>query len=95
MSLWTVRTEGDALVYMIDCTLATITQMAMRKSRPVGEFNRQISIAQKGLRWAMEFKVPLDSRPKDVAEKFGGDVNAWATDVMNRYGKLAPRRRDA
>ena len=84
-----MRNEGEALVYLIDCTLATVCGMALNKRRPAGEFRRQISIAQKGLDWAIAFRVPLSSRPKDVVEKFRGSVNEWAHDFIERK-KVSP-----
>lgn len=73
-----VKNEGEALMYLIDCTLATVCHMAMLKSRKKGEYQRQIRIAEKGLGWAKAFGVPLTSRAKDVEEKHDGSVVEWA-----------------
>ncbi len=73
-----ISNEGEALVYLIDCTLATVQSLATKKSRPAAEFRRQIAIAQKGMLWCRDFNVPLSSRPKEVEEKFGGNVTLWA-----------------
>jgi len=74
-----VRSPEDALVYLVDCTLATVSSMAMKKSRTKGEFQRQISIAQKGLNWLREMGIPLDSsRAEDICEKHNGSVEEWA-----------------
>ncbi len=50
-----VRTPAAALVYLADCTLATVISLAMKKSRPVGEYRRQISIAQSAVDWIRAF----------------------------------------
>lgn len=71
-----VRTPEDALSYLVDCTLATVTSMAMRKSRPKGEYARQIRIAEKGIRWMREMGVDLEgTRAEDIV---GTDVAGWA-----------------
>lgn len=46
-----VRTSEEALVYITDCTLATVSGMAMTKSRKKGEYQRQIAIAQTAIDW--------------------------------------------
>ena len=76
-----VHTPADALAYLTDCTLATVCRMAMRKSRPKGEYERQIAIAEAGVQWMIEMGVPRDtySRAAEV-EKFGS-VAAWAESV--------------
>ena len=73
-----VRTPADALAYMTDCALATVCRMAMRKSRAAGEYQRQIAIAEAGVRWMIEMDIPRteNSRAADV-EKIGS-VAAWA-----------------
>jgi len=45
-----IRKPEDMVEYMIDCTLATVETMLGKKSTPKhGEFERQCSIAQKGI----------------------------------------------
>jgi len=46
---YNVRTPEQALSYITDCTLATVSSMAMRKIRGKHEYERQISIAQKAV----------------------------------------------
>lgn len=46
-----VRSACDALAYITDCQLATVSSMAMKKSRPKNEYQRQISIATKCVEW--------------------------------------------
>jgi hypothetical protein len=72
-----VRSPGDALVYLIDCTLATVEHMALKKSRSEGEYRRQQAIAQKGIDWALEFHLDLSSTRANEVQKVG-NVAAWA-----------------
>ena len=74
-----VHSGQEALAYLVDCTLATVCKMALRKSRPKGEFERQIAIAQTGIDWMREFGSPMnDSRAEDIERSFGGSVSKWA-----------------
>lgn len=77
-----VRTAEQALAYLTDCTLATVCMMAMKKSRPKGEYARQISIAQCGVDWMREFGVvDPGNRAADVLA-MGGSVADWAKQFM-------------
>lgn len=72
-----VRTPEQALIYLLDCTLATVEHMASLKSRNKTEFKRQISIAQKGIDWTIAMKIDsLTSRANDVINA-GGNVEKW------------------
>ena len=77
MNKWDVRNEGQALAYLVDCTLATVCDMAMKKSRVKSEYARQQAIAQTAIHWMDQFCVDYSStRAKDV--KAAGSVAAWA-----------------
>ena len=77
MMLNKVQTPADALVYITDCTLATVVDMAMKKSRPRGEYERQKCIAQKAIDWMDAMGVDYSgSRATQVKEE--GSVNLWA-----------------
>jgi hypothetical protein len=80
MSPLHISSPDYALVYMTDCTLATIESLAMKKTRPVNEYKRQISIAQKGIDWIKNFNICVDSevRIKPIIEEFNSDVAKWA-----------------
>ena len=41
-----VRSPWQALAYMIDCTLATVADLALTKRRSKREYSRQIAIAK-------------------------------------------------
>jgi hypothetical protein len=74
-----VRSEKDALAYIVDCTLATVCDLAGKKSAKKYELARQISIAQTGLDWMRIYGVDFScTRAFDVYEKFGGIVADWA-----------------
>lgn len=73
-----IKDPQGALAYVVDCTLATVCDMASKKSAPKGELKRQIGIAQKGLDWMNRFGVDYaHTRGKEVMEQ-GGSVSAWA-----------------
>lgn len=46
-----------ALLYLADCALATVSDMAMKKSRKKNEFERHIRIAQTAVDWIKDFKI--------------------------------------
>ena len=74
-----VRSLEDAFLYLADCQLATVSGMAMKKSRPAGEYRRQKSIAQKYVNWMRAFNVdPKGTRAEEVIFSFDSDVSAWA-----------------
>ena len=75
-----VRTPADALAYITECNLATVSEMAMKKSRPKREFSRQVSIAQIAVDWMACFSIELTGRAKNVEE--AGSVWTWAEHYM-------------
>lgn len=70
-----VRTVEQALAYITDCTLATVSHMAMHKSRPKGEYKRQIAIAQTAVTWMREMGVDVSGTR---AEEISSSVAEWA-----------------
>jgi len=78
-----VRTPEQALAYLTDCTLATVCDLAAKRSRPKHEFDRQKTMAQTAINWMLEMKVDFhDTRARDVVDKHGGSVDAWAATFM-------------
>lgn len=74
-----VRTPEQALAYVTDCTLATVCDLAGKKSRSKSEFERQKSIAQTAIDWMVDMKVDFSStRARQVVEIHGRSVDAWA-----------------
>lgn len=77
-----VQTPGDALLYSLDCTLATVDDMAMKKSRPKGEYRRQIAIAQGQYDWVLGFNINMaGTRAEDVRIHFNGSVADYAKEM--------------
>ena len=73
-----VRTEADAIAYLVDCTLATVSDMAVKKSRKKHEYSRQISIAQTGVNWMRDFGIDQTWTRADEVKGFGWSVAEWA-----------------
>lgn len=83
-----MRNCEDGLLYLVDCTLATVEGMAMKKKPPAGELTRQIEIAQRGLDCLIVAKVDVSSiRAGEIVQSFNRSVKAWADNthkVSNR-----------
>lgn len=75
-----VRTPEQALLYLADCTLATVADMAMKKSKSKSEFQRQIAIAQSAVDWVKDFniEVKVGSRVYDVLAQPDKKVETWS-----------------
>lgn len=81
-----VRDPSAALAYLVDCTLATVADMAMKKSRPKHEYKRQQAIAQSGVDWLVQFGCDWhDTRVAKVIA-CGGSVAAWAASQEASHG---------
>lgn len=65
-----VKTPGDALVWLVNQTLETVTIHAQRRKPVKSEWRRQMSIAQKGLAWILQFKLDTSSLPNGVQFDF-------------------------
>jgi hypothetical protein len=77
-----VKTPEEALAYMLDCTLATVETLAMKKSRTKSEFNRHMSIAQQCLDWAHSMNVDYSHTRGSEVDKFNRSVADWARQYM-------------
>ncbi|WP_409286912.1 hypothetical protein [Pseudomonas guariconensis] len=78
MSKHDVQDVGGALAYLTDCTLATVDQLAMKKSASKSELQRQIGIAQSGIDWMKRFGVDYAKTRARQVDEFGGSVAVWA-----------------
>jgi hypothetical protein len=88
MVLVTSKAEGDmtkhfetpegALLYMTECTLATVERAIMKSSYPKSELKRQINIAQVGVSFFHHRNIKTSGRVLDVCLDYDGDVAAWA-----------------
>lgn len=77
MSKYDVRDTGGALAYITDCTLATVCDLACKRSAPKSELSRQISIAQSAIDWMDQFGIDY-SHTRAAEVKKIGKVAAWA-----------------
>lgn len=74
-----IRSVSDALSYLVDCQLATVACLAMKKSRGAYDYNRHVKIAKTGVEMMREFNVCLDgNRAAQVVSQHNGSVSAWA-----------------
>ena len=74
-----ILTTEQAFSYLVDCTLATVCALAMKKSRSKGEFKRQTSMAQTGVNWIFVMGIDCKgSRAEEVIQLYGQSVSAWA-----------------
>lgn len=77
-----VRTPEQALAYVTDCTLATVSSIVMKKTRCNYEYERQINIAQKACDWMEEMKIdPVTTRAEDIIGKC--TVAEWAKQYLD------------
>ena len=78
MNKHNVKTAADALLYITDCTLATVCDMAQKKSRQKHEYARQKAIAQQAIDWMKRMGIsPNGTRAYDVS--LVGSVEKWAS----------------
>lgn len=82
-----VKTPEDALLYLANCQLATVCDLACKKSRIKSDYTRQKSIAQLFCDWIRAFKIPVvgNNRVGDVT--VAGSVEAWAKKFEPTEGK--------
>lgn len=80
-----VRTPEEAILYLLDCTLATVSDMAMKKSRGKHEFERQIAIAQTAIDWMIDFNITPEkgSRAEQVIILANKSVMVWSVKYLS------------
>lgn len=72
----------EGFVYLVDCTLATVETLACKKKPPVGEYLRQIEMAQRSINCLIETRSELyGTRAEEVYVKFAGSVQGWANAI--------------
>lgn len=72
-----VETPEQALLYLTECSLATVEHMSMLKSKSKSEYGRQILIAQRACDWLDKFGIdPKGTRAEDIIGKC--QVEDWA-----------------
>lgn len=76
-----LRDQDDALLYITECNLATVSDLAGRSRPPKYELSRQINIAQVGIDWVAKFVTPGDEvgcgRVSNIINN-GITVQEWA-----------------
>ncbi len=82
-----IRTVENAFAYFTDCTLATVCDMAMTKSRKVGEYRRQKAIAQHMCDVMRDHKIVDDGNRYNDVMKFSPThgVELWAKDMEIKF----------
>lgn len=80
-----VRNEKQALIYLTDCLLATVSDMAMKKSRKKNEYERHIQIAQTSVNWLKDFNISIEigSRAYEVMSSSSQSVKEWSSKYEN------------
>jgi hypothetical protein len=78
-----VKSPEDALLYLADCQLATVVQLAYKKSRGKGDYERQKDIAQHFCDWIKRFNIDVNpgNRVQKVFEQ--GSVEKFAN--LDKY----------
>lgn len=70
-----VQTSDQALSYLAECILATVSSMALLKRKNKSEYARQIAMAQTAVNWVVDFGGPISGRVADVLN--AGSVEKW------------------
>lgn len=77
-----VSNMQEGLEYVTSCTLATVEKIATTKRRPVGEYSRQISIAQAGVDFLRSYgKFPTGAARFSELVRHGYSVKRWAASM--------------
>lgn len=81
----TIKNSSEALLWLTDCTLASVAGLVTRKSASKYETTRQISMAQTAINWIMRdgLELPQHSRITDVIRDYGASVQDWADAVKS------------
>lgn len=73
-----LRTTEDALVYVTECNLATVSHMNYLKRKSMHEFDRQINIAQTGIDFCKLIdRALLSGRVLEVIDSYSANVKEW------------------
>ena len=84
-----IEKPEDAVLYLTECTLATVAHMAMIKSKSKGEFDRQIAIAQTGIDTIKMFdlKAARGTRVEQIVSQQGMNVAKWVVEFLSSPAK--------
>lgn len=78
MSKHRVNDPSSALVWLTDCTLATVSKLTMTKSASKSELRRQTAMAQEAINWMDRFGVDYSGTRAADVKALGGSVEKWA-----------------
>lgn len=81
-----LQNTDECLLWLLDCTLATVEDLAMKKSAPKHEYSRQIGMAQTALNLLLrEGKDVSMIRADQICKNFNRSVKDWAADIHSRF----------
>lgn len=85
MNRWDIKTLEDAFVYLADCQLATVVDLAMKKSKSKSEYERQILIAQIFCDYIKEFKLKDEGNRFEKVQALGNNVEKYAEQIEEKH----------
>jgi hypothetical protein len=77
-----LATAEDGLIYLTECTLATVEILADMQPSPPGELNRQCAIAQRGLDLIRSLSL-ADRSPSLSSD----EADSWRVAVLLKSGQ--------
>ena len=81
-----LQNSHEGFLWLLDCTLATVEMLAMRKNPPVGEYSRQIGMAQTAMECLIREGKDLSIiRAGEIVEKHNRSVEVWANQIHSRF----------
>jgi hypothetical protein len=82
-----IISDLDALIYITECTLATVEYMMDLKSKSKSEFERQIGIAQIGINHIRQYPISNipNGRVKELLIDGKGNVKEYTQQKINKY----------
>ena len=73
------KSVDDIVIWMTECTLATVAGILLLKRYSERELQRQINIAQVGVDYVKTLERPQKNRLREVISRYDGSVSAWAS----------------
>ena len=73
-----VQTKEDVILYLVECTLATVSFMAMTKLKRKSDYQRQILIAQHGCDWIESMQIVPEEHSRITEIIYKQTVAQWA-----------------
>lgn len=81
-----LQNSHEGFLWLLDCTLATVEMLAMKKNPPSVEYSRQVGMAQTAMDCLIrEGKDISIIRAGEIVEKFNRSVKAWADSIHARF----------